>query len=132
MSKSVSKHIAEYLAEDSSLGLTIGTDLFVDREAAKPDDTITVFNTSGKSPANTLSKQVYNYLAVQIRVRNTSNADAYTAIYEVIDYLNLKTNIIIDSMNYQLISLVNGPTLLDFDDNNRIRLVCNFTIQRIN
>jgi len=129
---SVAQDIKDMLEAESSLGLTFATDLFVGREPAEPNDCVTIFDTPGGAPIATLEggNDNYYYSAAQIRVRNTSYTAAWALMNEIRDSLHGRANETWNGTLYTVILAANDPFILDWDENQRIRLIVNFNLQR--
>ena len=81
--------IKDMLEAESSLDLTFGTDLYVGIEPLKPNNTVTIFDTYGRPPQLLLSSSgIYEYPAVQIRVRNTDYRNGWNLIMKIRDSLH--------------------------------------------
>jgi len=128
-----SKDIVEMLEAESSLGLTFATDLFIGREPTLPKNCVTIFDTPGFPPLLTLDEgdPVYYYPSVQIRVRNTSYLTGWNLIHDIMASLHGRANeVSSDGVLYTVIYCSSGPALLDWDENNRVRFIINFNLQR--
>ena len=128
-----SKDIADILSAESALDLTFATNLFVGREPATPDNCVTIFDTPGKPPELTLGGKTdpgYFYPSIQIRVRNNSYVNGWTIINIIKEVLHAVTRETWNSTEYVLIRCTQEPFLLDWDENNRARLVSTFEIHR--
>lgn len=124
--------IKDILAE-SSLGLTFADNLFIGREPAKPNDCVTIFDTPGFPPLLTLDEGGdYYYPSVQIRVRNTDYRNGWDLIHKIMILLHGRANELSPdgTILYTGIYCSSGPALLDWDDNNRVRFIVNFNMQR--
>jgi len=122
--------IKDILVANTALGLVYATNLFVNREPTKPDNTATIFDSYGGPYRLTLDKQTYEYPSVQIRVRNRKQDEALRIINSI--YLSLH-GLAHETWNdavYEVIYCSGGPALLDWDDNDRCRFIINFNIQR--
>ena len=122
--------IKDMLEAESSLGLTFQTDLFIGREPSKPDNSVTIFDTSGYPPMLTLGNDSqYYYPSVQIRVRNRDYQDGYALISSIVALLHGKHNEVWNNTYYSVIACSSEPFLLDWQEH-YARFVCNFNIQR--
>ena len=122
--------IKDILVANTALGLVFATNLFVNREPARPDNTVTIFDSYGGLYPLTLDRQTYEYPSVQIRVRNRIQSEALRIINSI--YLSLH-GLAHETWNgavYEVIYCSGGPALLDWDDNDRCRFIINFNIQR--
>lgn len=129
-----SKDIATLLNDNSSLGLTLGTDLFYARMPDSPQNCTTVFDNPGASPMLTIEKPTSNYFysSVTVQVRNTVYETGYTELFDILTYLHAESGIIIGDVIYTLIKAENEPQLLGWDDNDRAVFFVNFEVQRRN
>jgi len=128
---SSSVDIKEMLVEDTSLGLTFATNLFIGREPIKPNDCVTIFDTPGFAPLLTLDGGGYYYPSIQIRIRNTDYRTGWSLAFAIMVLLHGRANeISSDGTLYTGIYCSSGPALLDWDENNRARFIVNFNIQR--
>lgn len=122
--------IKDILLDDSSLGLTFGTDLFIGKEPSTPNNTVTIYDTPGGPDQLLLSSEKYEYPSIQIRVRNTNYLDGWSLISLIKNALHGRANETWNSTLYTVIYCLNGPAMLDWDDNGRVRFVVNFNLQR--
>lgn len=127
-----SKDIAEILDGDSSLGLTLGTDLFMYRMPATPDDLVVVRDNPGRAPMlqYSQSRSNYYYSSVTVWVRNTDYGSGYAVAQSILEYLHATGNVTINSTNYQLIRAEGDVQLLHFDENDRAVFITNYEVQR--
>lgn len=122
--------IRDMLEASSELDLTFATDLFVGREPSSPANCVTIFDTPSGIPSRTYEGLIYYYPSVQIRVRNTSYEDAFELAIDIMDYLHTIHNQVWNGMRYTVIYCTGDPSLLDWDENNRARVITNFEIQK--
>lgn len=122
--------IANILEGTSSLGLTLGTNLFIGREPPEPSNSVTIFDTYGLAPQTNLTTQGYERPTIQIRVRNVSYIDGWTIIENIKNVLHGLGNYSVDSTTYTVIYCAYGPGLLDWDDKSRARFIINFNVER--
>ena len=125
------------LLEDISLRLedqgrgTRGTNLFIGQEPDAPDNTVTVWETMGREPSNTMgSSGTAPYVKrpnFSVGVRNTSYASAKTLADQIFTDLHWFTGTI-DSTSYLLIRALNQPYSAGVDENKRAQLQCNFRV----
>jgi len=74
---------------DSDLGLTFATDLFIGKEPANPDDTVTIFDTPGGAVGRTLDVGAdMEEPAIQIRVRNNGYMEGYAVAKNIQELLH--------------------------------------------
>lgn len=124
--------IKDMLEAESSLGLTFGTDLFVGREPAKPNNSVTIFDTISRASQLTLSEEgaTLHYSSVQLRVRDTSYQNGWDKVMSIHDKLHGRANETWNETLYAVIYCSSGPAMLDWDENNRVRFIINFNLIR--
>jgi len=123
--------IKSILVADTALGLVHGTNLFVNREPASPDNCVTIFDTYGAPARLTLDGKSYEYPSIQIRVRNNKQSEATRIINAIYSSLHGRAHETWNGAIYESIACSgSGPFLLDWDDNDRCRFVINFNVQR--
>ena len=124
--------IKDMLAAVSALGLTFNTNLFVGREPSKPDNTVTIFDTPGFPPQVTLGigDDDYYYPSVQIRVRNLDYNTGWALIQSIETSLHGRAQETWNGTLYSVILCSSGPAMLDWVENNRVRFIINFNMQR--
>lgn len=123
--------IKDMLEADSSLGLVLNTDLFIGMEPTKPNDCVTIFDTLGRPPQLTMAKgENYFYPSVQIRVRGKSYLTAWALAKDIKTSLHARGPETWNGTLYTLLQCISGPAMLDWDENQRVRFVINFNIQR--
>jgi hypothetical protein len=121
--------VKDILEEESSLALTFGTDLYINREPKIPDDCVTIFDTPGSTPAMTMADDSYYYPSVNIRVRGAKSQDAMSLAQSIRDKLHGRSHETINDTYYSVM-ICSEPSLLDWDENNRARYIINVEIQR--
>lgn len=121
------------LLENEIADLVINDNLLIMREWSKPHNCVTLFETGGRGWRQGLTKErsKRHYPTMQIRVRDIDTRNAWARAYNIKEVLHSRANEVIGSAYYLRISCVNGPALLDWDENDRIRLILNFEITRI-
>jgi hypothetical protein len=113
---------------DSSVGCY---DIFIGKEPDNPENSITIFETGGYPPQLNFNKdEIYEYPSVQIRVRSTDYLDCWSLANSIKDSLHGRAHETWNGTYYSVIYCLNGPTLLDFDQNNNPRFILNFNVQR--
>lgn len=122
--------IKDLLEMESPLGLIFPENLFVNREPTTPSDCVIIFDTTSMPPQLALTSQGYEYPSVQIRVRNINFQTGWDLIERIKNLLHGKGNITINGTLYTVIYCASGPALLDYDENSRARIICNFNTQR--
>jgi hypothetical protein len=127
---SPSKDISSLIAA-GGLSLTLGTNLFVSKEPATPNNTVTVFDGANSPPMLTFTKgENYFYDAVQIRVRNMDSQAGYAIASSIVTLLHGQGQVTVNGTLYSVIYCSNGPVPLGWDDNGRVLYVLNFETQR--
>lgn len=123
--------IKDILLRHPELRLVFGENLHVGREPSSPNNTVTIFDTSGSPPQLTYQRgENYEYPAIQIRVRNVSYADGFSLAKRIQGILHTISGIQINGSFYTLVYSTGDPFLLDWDANNRSRCIINFELQR--
>jgi hypothetical protein len=127
------KDILESYGESSGLSLGFTDNLFINREPAKPVNSVTIFDTPGFPPDLSLDGATgYERPSVQIRVRNIKQDNAYALIERIKNVLHGLNQQVWNDTLYSLIQCTSGPALLDFDENGNARFVATFDVQRRN
>ena len=127
---SLAVDIKDLLESQSGLGFTFGTDLFVSLEPEKPDNCVTIYDTSGQIPDLALTSESYYRDTVQIRVRNNSYENAMSLIYSIESFLQGRHTFTMNSIKYALIKTMIPPFHLGYDKNRRVLIVLNIEAQR--
>ena len=131
---SVVEDIKDILEAENALGLVLGTNLFLYREPAMPNEIVTLFETPGMQPIGLLSSDTdtkhYERPSMQIRVRYKTAETALAMAYAVEKVLNVVANETWGDYYYALIYSMTNPFMTDWDEENRIRIILNFNIQR--
>ncbi len=123
--------IKDLLVDDSSLGLTFASNLFVGIEPKMPKNSVTIFDTMGFPPEMVLQgASGYEYPSIQIRVRNCEYLDGWKLANDIKDSLHGRAQGYCNGTLYSLISCVGGPAFLDVDDTGNSRFIINFNLQR--
>lgn len=109
-------------------------DLFCGREPNKPNNILTIFDAPGQGPAVLLEapgdeNDIFDYSAFQIRTRNTDYFDGMQMAWEALTKLHNKGNYEINNTLYS-IQAMDTPSPLEWDENNRVKIVVNFFAQR--
>ena len=132
-----SKDIATMLAGESSLGLTLATDLFykylpAEKENVVGSDIVTVLDNGGGEPMLQLLKSASDYYfpSVNVQVRNIDYDAGYDVIFAIYQWLHGTSQVVINSTYYALIKAISEPQLLHKDENGRHVFVVNFDIHR--
>jgi len=131
---SAADDIKDYLESVSSLGLNFGVNLFVGKEPVSPRDCVTIYDTPGYPPALTLdgadSTSTYEYLSMQVRVRNKSYTEGCSLAYDIMGALHGQYNLLVNGSLYTVIYCTGSPALLEWDDNNNAVFILNVNLQR--
>ena len=115
----------------NEFGLVFGTNLFVGREPAQPDETVSIFDVVGWPPYLTFNKdEVYERPAVQVRVRSRSYVTGWNLLERIVRRLHGITQETWNGTLYSVIQCSRAPMLLDWDENSRVRIIASFEIQR--
>ena len=123
--------VKDMLEAESELGLTFRVNLFIAKEPESPDACVTIFDTGGPRPQVTFEQgENYYYESVQIRIRDNSFQDAMSLARSIMEELHVKNNETWNGAKYTLLQAITAPALLDWDDNERARIVINFDAQR--
>ena len=127
----VSEDVKDMLAAESALALTYAKDLFRGVEPAKPDNTVTIFDTPSFPPDIYLDpdERYYNS-SFQIRVRNKSYSVGIALARTIMELLHARANEVWNGTTYNVIQASGEPAWLDMDSNNRSRFIINFNLQR--
>ena len=129
---STATDIATLLDGDTSLGLTLETDLFVGRMPNEPDDCVVVYDNPGGAPMLTLDKATSNYFysSVYVRIRNIKYAPGWEQMFDILEFLHASSQDVVGTTYYALIKAMNDPQVLHWDDNERVIMFINFEVQR--
>ncbi len=115
----------------NEFGLVFGQNLFIGREPAKPDETVTIFDVVGWPPQLTFDKmERYEYPAIQVRVRSYSYPAGWALLEKIMVRLHGLTQEVWNDTLYTMMRCSRSPMLLDWDENSRVRLIASFEIQR--
>lgn len=125
-----SDDIATILQEEIS-GYVLGTNLFLNGVPTSPDNCITISDNPSSAPMRSLTATDAIYHdSVQVIARNRTYSDGYDALIEIRDTLQALHHVEYAETSYQLFTVMNGPALLVWDDNNRAELVMNINVIR--
>ena len=124
--------IRDMLVEESDLGLVFGTNLFISREPSSPSNCVTIYDAPGGGVDLTAqgSSERYYRNDVQVRVRNISYTEAWALSHVIMDRLHARAGETWNDVFYALITCIQPPFVLTWDENNRVIMVVNFKIQR--
>ena len=116
---------------ENEFGLTFGVNLFVGREPAMPNETVTVFDAVGWPPSITLEKgNRYETPVVQVRVRSLSYVTGWNLLDKIVERLHNLIQEVWNDTLYTYMRCSRAPMILDWDDNSRVRLIASFEMQR--
>ena len=129
---SAAQDITTLLDGDTSLGLTLGTDLFISRMPNQPDDCVVVYDNPGGAPMLTYKKATSNYYysSVSVRIRNVTYSAGWTQMFDILEFLHASSQDVVGTTYYALIKAMNDPQVLHWDDNDRVLMFVNFEVQR--
>lgn len=123
-----SKNIQTILEAETDL--VFKQTLFRAREPESPSVCTTLFDTPDAGRFKTYDKtEKYDYAGVQVRVRNPNSDAAFAKAQEIVDVLDRINSRIVNGDSVSVLSLDN-PSLLDWDDNDRARVIANFQVQQ--
>ena len=119
------------MLEAAGLGLIFKKNLFVAKEPASPDNTVTIATTPGFAPERTLdNNQWYYRSAVLVRIRNNKYSDGMTLGTNIMQSLHDRANTEWNDILYTVIQAMGEPTPMAWDENNRTIIIINFSLQR--
>lgn len=129
------KDIATFISADTDW--VFGTNMFGGREPTQPANVLTIFDAPGQGRFlfssrndNGPGSKPYDYLAFQLRVRSPNYEQAMTQALELVDVLHGIGNIELAGTLYTVIEASDSPFLLEWDEQNRAKIVTNFLAQR--
>ena len=115
---SPAKEIADYL-DTQITGLTSGTNLFIGSEPTTPSDVVTVYDSGGYAPDQTLDGSYFiNRPTVQVRIRNNSYATGYALAETIRDTLQAVVNQTVGTTRILGVFTVSEPAHLGKIDTN--------------
>ena len=108
---------------------TEGTDLFISREPASPDMTITITDTGGFPPN---PKYLRDEPTIQVRVRGNKNDynSAWNKMQEIKDVMLGAQPQLLNGTDYVLFVLATDPISLGFDESSRPLIISNWNLVR--
>lgn len=123
--------LADILA-DAGVGTqkaTAGWGIYVSRLPDSPDTVVALFDSGGPRP---LLNSPIDLPTVQVKVRGTVNGydAAYVKALEVRDQLHGIARRDVGDTHYMLIAAYSDPSLVEYDENQRPIVACNFAIHR--
>jgi len=123
--------IKDMLEDETSLGLTFATNLFIGRIPDAPDDCVVIVDTSGFAQDLTFDKaEKYERPSVQIMVRNNDYLTGFDLLNDIKDVLHGKGHTTVNGAYYSVIMCADAPSFLNWDENNRAHFVLNIDMQR--
>lgn len=129
-----SEDIKDLLTYESSAGssteLIFPDNIFIGKEPAMPNNSVTIYDTPGYPPQLGLNDKGYEFPSIQIRVRDSSYVNGWDRAEIIKDSLHGRAQVTVNGTLYSVISCTSGPFFLDWDSKNRVRFVLNFNIQR--
>jgi len=115
----------------NEFGLVFGTNLFVGKEPALPDETVTIFDVIGWPPQLTFIKgEEYDSPSIQIRVRSRDYVGGWNLLDAIKRKLHGTSQETWNGTLYSMIRCSRAPMLLDWDENSRVRFIASFEMQR--
>lgn len=126
-----SEDIKDMLEAKSSFGLTFAVNLFIGKEPPSPDAVVTLFDIGGGAPMLTFDRndKLYNP-TLNIRIRNNNYLTGWGLANDIKEYLHGKSHEDWNSTRYELIRCIVEPSLMDWDEQNRVRFTVNFEMFR--
>jgi hypothetical protein len=130
------KEIIEYYyngGDESSSGFAYSPELYpisIGKESAEPANIISLFEMEGYHQLTMNKCEVYEYPFIQIRVRSNAYLEGWAIISNIKEILHGRAQETWNGTLYTLIRCSGGPALLDYDKNQRVRFICNFSLQR--
>ncbi len=123
--------IRDMLVEED-IGLVFAENLFISREPANPSNCVTIYDAPGGSIDLTAAGVTERYYRhdVQVRIRNADYLDGWQVAYDIVDRLHARAGEVWGDTYYALIECTSPPFVLEYDDNNRVIFIANFSIQR--
>ena len=119
------------LLVNAGLNLTFGTNLFIGRMPATPDNCVVLIDVPGREPGLDYQNElVYEYPSVQVIVRNNGYKEGWETINSIREYLHGKHYVEVNSSEYKLIKCTVEPAFLRWDENNRAEFVTTFDMQK--
>lgn len=125
-----SEDVKDMLVAESWFNLTFQTNLFIGREPAKPNNTVTILDSYGYPPDLSLVNQGYERPSVQILVKSSSYLDGLKLAQDIKDSLHGRSQETWNGTLYTVITCSSGPALLEWNENSLARFSINFNLQR--
>jgi hypothetical protein len=133
---SVLDEVGTYLAANvSDTTLTLGTNLFLGRLPDSPDTCVSLQETGGLAPVDTMSDNtapVMERPTIQVLVRAVAYSDGRSLIKDCFDKANLVCNEDLSSVRYERIEAIQSPFPVYRDSQDRavfsVNFICHKTI----
>lgn len=123
--------IKDMLENDSSLGLSFGSNLWIGRTPKSADNSVTLFDYEGWAPEPTLDIGEFFYnSSVQIQVRNRDYVAGLTLARNIMDHLHLRAQEVWNGTLYTYIQAAGEPAFLSWDENGNVIFIINLNIKR--
>lgn len=130
-SKDIAQKLAALTVSSSTLKFTIGSNLFVGRQPTNPENCVTIVDRpSWPLGVNLDGSGEFDYASIQVMIRDISYDKGAETMQAIIKLLHGINNFTINNTVYFVCMCVSGPSLLEWDQNNRAILICDFDIQR--
>ena len=127
----VSEDIKDMLEDDTSLGLTFGTDLHIAKEPSTPDNVVTIYDTPSYPPDITLdNSNVYYRSSFQVRVRHLEQDTGMALARNIMESLHARAQETWNGTLYTVIRATGEPAPLGWSEKDRIIIIVNFNCQR--
>ena len=131
---SVLDEVGTYLAANvTDVTLTLGTNLFLGRLPDSPDTCVSVQETGGQGPMDTMSNNtgpVIERPNVQTLIRASAYSTGRALAKDVFDQMNLVCNEDLSSTRYERIEAIQSPFPIMRDSQDRAVFSINFTCQK--
>ena len=125
-----SEDVKDMLVAESGFDLTLQVNLFIGREPAKPNNTVTIIDSYGYPPDLGLTNQGYERPSVQILIKNSSYVDGLKLAQDIKDSLHGRRQETWNGTLYTVITCSGSPALLEWNENSLARFSINFNLQR--
>lgn len=124
-----SEDVKTILLSDSTIGLALGTDLFISTMPADPDECVAVYDSGGEN-----SEAQYNYQRPTVQIRVRGNRGEYNTTYALADsirnLLHGLANYTVGSVRYVGIWAQGDILFIHYDENQRPVFSMNFILHR--
>jgi hypothetical protein len=126
----VSIDIKDMLEADRTLGLDYEKNLWVSQEPDYPDNTVTIYDMSGRAPDLTMDNAPYHRPSFQVRVRNNDYEEGMELALNIMTSLHGRALETWNDTTYTVITAMGEPAPLVRDGNYRVLIITNFNVQR--